>query len=84
MSKRAFRTWDVDFLYQVAEFATQFVTKIDEAISEETNLEEVPNSLVPTELLYNLATAYQILLEKAQSEDLIKAGSYHKQPKQLH
>jgi hypothetical protein len=84
MSKRAFRTWDVDFLYEVGEHAAQFVAKIDEAITEETDLNEVPASLVPTSMLYNLAAAYQMLLDKAQSEDLIKAGSYHKLPKQLH
>lgn len=73
-SKRKFRHWDNRLLFQTLEKAVQIKGKIDESCGLELNPEDLPMSVVPTNILYDIAICYEAMYEKLLEEELIVSG----------
>lgn len=59
--------------------ALQIRKNIEEiAITSDANIETLPHSLVPTHLLYNLVSCYEILYSAATNYELIKSRNFLK------
>ena len=72
--QRKFRLWDNKTLFQVYEIVTQIRAKIEERCSEEIGPEGLPMSIVPTDMLYDIAACYEAMYVKLLDEELIVAG----------
>lgn len=84
MSKQQFRTWDSAALAEAAKLGLQLKHKIEEiSIANGTNPSELPDSLIPTDKLHLLATAYCAAYDKLIEYDLLKSGNL-KQTKNTH
>jgi hypothetical protein len=82
MSK--FRTWDSEILLDAVKISLQIRTKIEEmCITTQTSPDDLPNSLIPTGNLYNLACAYEAAYNALIENDLVKSGNL-KTDKNLH
>lgn len=82
-SKRKFRHWDNRLLFQTLEKALQLKNKIDEHCGIEFNPEDLPMSIIPTEIVYDIAICYEAMYEKLLEEELLVAG-YPKSSKSYH
>lgn len=73
---RQFRTWDSAALAEAAKIGLQLKQKIEEiCIETGTNPTDLPDSLIPTDKLYLLATAYTAAYDKLIEYDLVKTGN---------
>lgn len=83
-SRRKFRFWDNHFLFQTLQQALQVKDKVEEKCEEQQiNPQDLPMSLVPTQVLYNIACCYEAMYEKLMKEELLVAG-YPKSTKSYH
>lgn len=82
-SKRKFRFWDNKLLFQTLEKTLQLKNKIDEACGKELNPEDLPMSVLPTHIVYDIALCYEAMYEKLMEEQLVVAG-YPKSSKSYH
>lgn len=83
-SRRKFRFWDNHFLFQTLQQTTQVKEKVEaKCQAEQISPEELPMSLVPTHILYNIVCCYEALYEKLLKEELLVAG-YPKSTKSYH
>ena len=82
-SKRKFRVWDNRLLFQTLEKTLQLKNKIDEHCGDEFNAEDLPMSIIPTEIIYDIAICYEAMYEKLLEEELLVAG-YPKSSKSYH
>lgn len=73
-NKRKFRLWDNKILFQGYEQTTQILAKLDEQISDDVFPEDLPMSLLPTNILYDLASCYVAMYEKLLTEELLDLG----------
>lgn len=74
MSK--FKTWDSDILLDAVKISLQIRTKIEElCVRTHTMPDNLPNSLIPTENLYNIVCAYEAAYNALIENDLVKAGN---------
>ena len=71
-NQRKLRIWDAKALYTVLSRAIEFRTTIEEMMSDNGML---PPSLVPTDELYNLVAAYEVMYDLLLKEQLIKTGN---------
>jgi hypothetical protein len=75
-NKRKLRVWDSSALTKIYNDTFQFKTTIEEMYinSEVEKIDELPNSLVPTDLLFDICTGFLFMYEKMLEENLIKSG----------
>lgn len=74
MSK--FKTWDSKILLDAVTVSIQIRTKIEEmCIKNMISPSDLPNSLLPTDNLYNLVCAYEAAYNALMENDLVKSGN---------
>lgn len=74
MSK--FKTWDSEILSEAVNISIQIRTKIEELCMKTRNLpDDLPNSLIPTDNLYKLVSAYEAAYNALLENDLISSGN---------
>jgi len=82
MSK--FKTWDSQILADAVKISIQIRAKIEDlCIATKTSPDDLPNSLIPTDNLYNLACAYEAAYNALIENDLVKSGNL-KTDKNIH
>ena len=80
-NKRKFRYWDNKLLFQSLQKIIQIRAKIEEVcIKEQINPVDLPMSMLPTDVLYDIAACYEAMYNKLLDEELIKAGYPKSQP----
>jgi hypothetical protein len=78
------RIWEDSLVGAALKHCVQIQENIEHlADTSETQPYEMPGSLVPTDVLYNLATCYQLLYGILLKQDLIETGNT-KIPKNFH
>jgi len=71
MSK--FRVWDSIQLHETIKYSIQFRAKLEQlCIENKQDLTELPDSLVPSALLYMLVASNEAMYSKLLEQDLIK------------
>ena len=76
-NKRKFRVLDNKTITRNLEHVIQIITRLEEVIdnTESTNLNiELPPSVVPSALLYDIATTFEAMYNKLLDADLLEAG----------
>ena len=82
MSK--FKTWDSEILADAVKISLQIRTKIEEmCIATRSSPDALPNSLIPTDNLYNLVCAYEAAYNALIENDLLTSGNV-KTDKNIH
>jgi hypothetical protein len=72
MSKK-FRIWDSIQLHETVKNCTQLRFKLEQiCIENEKQLAELPDSLIPSELLYMIVVSNEAMYNKLLEQDLIK------------
>jgi len=78
------RIWEDALVGAALKHCVQIQENIEHlADTSQTQPHEMPGSLVPTDVLYNLATCYQLLYGILLKQDLIETGNA-KIPKNFH
>lgn len=78
---RKLRIWDSKAITDYLTITTQIREKIETLLVEvrnrgtEIDIDQLPDSLVPTETLYNITLCYEAMFEILKDEDLIKSGN---------
>ena len=68
-----FRVWDSIHLHETAKHSIQFRAKLEQlCIENQQDLAELPDSLIPSELLYMLVTSIEAMYNKLLDQDLLK------------
>jgi len=74
MSK--FKTWDSEVLADAVKISIQIRAKIEEmCLKTLVSPDSLPNSLIPTDNLYNLVCAYEAAYNALIENDLVKSGN---------
>jgi hypothetical protein len=73
-NKRKFRLWDSNSIFQGYERVIQIAARIEDACSQNVQPENLPMSLVPTDVLYDIAVCYHAMYNKLLDESLIQNG----------
>lgn len=73
-SSRKFRFWDNNALFQVFEQVIQIKGLIEAKCDEQNGPESLPMSVIPTDVLYDIAACYEAMYEKLLKEELLVAG----------
>lgn len=82
---RKFRIWDSAELAKNLKTAIQIRAKIQEiAIESKTTIANVPQSLIPTSVLYDLTVCYEALYNKLLELDLLESGNFKTDKNNLH
>lgn len=75
-NSRKFRVWDSNLIYSVLTDTEQIRAQIEGICKEkEIHPDEIPHSLVPTELLYNITACFVAMVDRLETEDLIQSGN---------
>lgn len=82
-SSRKFRFWDNKLLFQTLEKAIQVKDNIEQKCGTTLIPEQLPMSIIPTNVLYDIAICYEAMYDKLLEEELIVAG-YTKSTKSYH
>jgi hypothetical protein len=83
-NKRKFRLWDSKTIYTSLEHVTELMTKIEGKCDENTELEDLPMSIIPTAMLYYIAASYEAMYDKLLDESLIHSGNPKFDTSKLH
>jgi hypothetical protein len=68
-----FRVWDSIHLHETVKHSIQFRAKLEQlCIENQQDLTELPDSLIPSELLYMLVTSIEAMYNKLLDQDLLK------------
>jgi len=68
-----FRLWDSIHLHETIKYSVQFRAKLEEVcIQNQKQLDELPDSLVPSALLYMLVISNEAMYNKLLEQDLLK------------
>lgn len=79
---RKFRIWDSQELFKNLKTAIQIRAKIQElAIETKSPIYNMPQSLVPTSMLYDLTVCYEAMYNKLLDLDLVETGNLKTQSK---
>ncbi len=71
MSK--FRVWDSIHLHETVKHSIQFRAKLEQlCVENNQDLHELPDSLIPSALLYMLVTSNEAMYNKLLERDLIQ------------
>lgn len=73
-SKRKFRLWDNKLLFQTYEKSIQIKSNIEDKCDDNTGPENLPQSVIPTNILYELVACYEAMYEKLLEEQLLVCG----------
>lgn len=73
MTKK-FRHWDNKFLFQNYERTVQILGKVEELCVEDTLPEDLPMSMIPTDILYDIASSYEAMYKKLLELELLTSG----------
>lgn len=72
---KKFKHWEQTLIYSTLEKAMQVKLGIhDMCFTNKTNPKDLPPSIVPTEVLYDICSCYEALFEKLLKNDLLSAG----------
>jgi hypothetical protein len=82
-NKRKFRIWDSKAIFQSLERVIQLQTKIEEKL-EGNEIEDLPMSMIPTHIIYELAVCYEAMYDKLVDEQLITEGYPKLDPTKIH
>ena len=84
-SNRKFRAWDNNVLFQTYQQALQIKQTIEHTcIENQIDVTDMPHSVLETNHLYTLATAYEAVYRKLIDEELLKCGFLPKAPNSYH
>lgn len=72
-NQRKLRIWDAKALYTLLGTCIEFRTTIEEMMAESDG--SLPPSVVPTDMLYNIVAAYEVMYDLLLKEQLIKTGN---------
>jgi len=68
-----FRIWDSIQLHETVKYSIQFRAKLEElCVASEKQLTELPDSLIPSYILYMLVASNEAMYNKLLEQDLIK------------
>jgi hypothetical protein len=68
-----FRVWDSIQLHETIKHSIQFRAKLEQlCIENQQDLHELPDSLIPSALLYMLVTSNEAMYNKLLEQDLIQ------------
>lgn len=74
-SQRKFRFWDNRLLFQNLERVLQFKNQIEEiSVVNQTEVEDLPQSIIPTATFYELLLCYEAMYDKLLEEELVTHG----------
>lgn len=81
MSTRKFRFWDNKVIFHNLQRVIQIKQKIEQqCIENEVNPNSLPMSMIPTDVLYDMAACYEAMYDKLLEEELITSGYTKTQP----
>lgn len=82
---KPFRVWDSITLQDTLKTAIQIKQKIDQiCLDNKVTPQQLPNSLVPTAQLYDLAVTFVAQYEKLLDYDLVKTGNLKSNRNNIH
>jgi hypothetical protein len=81
--QRRFRVWDNNTLYDVYQKVIQVSSIIESKCNPEVLPSDLPASLVPTDIMYDICACFEAMYDKLQEEELLQAG-FPKQSKTSH
>lgn len=73
-NKRKFNLHENKQIFQALEQCAQLTAKIEETCGEDAGPEDLPMSLIPTPILYNIASCFAAMYNKLLDEDLLVCG----------
>lgn len=80
---RKFRPHDQKTVFTVLQKVVQIKAKIEEqAMEKEMNPADMPASLLPTDVLYDIAACFEAMYDKLLAKNLLEAG-YPKQDQNI-
>ncbi len=80
-----FRVWDSQVVNDVLKDILQIKENIEEiCVTNGINPDDLPNSMIPTAMLYNIATCYSILYDKLLDADLVQTGNLKTDRNNIH
>lgn len=83
-NNRKFRIWDSKTIFSGLEHCINIKHGIDEAAGQHLVPEDLPASLIPTDIVYDIVSAYIGMYEKLLEEDLVVSLNKHKQNRKIH
>lgn len=84
MSK-GFRVWDSITLQDTVKLAIQIKQKIETVVQQsKVPPDQLPESLVPTKVLYDLASCYEAAYSELLDQQLIKTGNLKSDKNNIH
>lgn len=72
--QRKFRTWDNSLLYETLKKVSQITHTVESKCDETTGPGDLPVSLIPTDILYEICICFDLLYRRLESEELIQLG----------
>ena len=72
--QRKFRVWDNRLIYETLQKTTQIANTVEAKCVEGVTPQDLPQSIVPTDILYDLCMCYQALYDKLETEELLQSG----------
>ena len=83
MSK--FRVWDSITLQDTVKLAIQIKQKIEDVVDKSrVPPDQLPESLIPTQVLYDLASCYEAAYSELLDQDLVKTGNLKSDKNNIH
>lgn len=73
-SKNKFRHWDNKLLFQGYEQVSQILAKIEEQVDDNYLPEDMPMSMIPSNIIYDISAGYMAMYEKLLEQELLEAG----------
>lgn len=84
MNNKKFRIWDDKVIAEYYETALAIRDNVlKQCAQHQVNPEDLPQSVIPTEILYDLATVFEVVVDKLYAHELI-TGGYIKDTKSIH
>jgi hypothetical protein len=72
--QRKFRVWDNSLLYTTMQKVAQVVDAVDQKCKDHTTPDQLPQSIVPTDVLYDVCACYLAMYDKLEAEELLQSG----------
>jgi len=72
--QRKFRVWDNRLLYETLQKVIQVTNTVETKCGDKLSPGDLPQSIVPTDTLYEICLCYQSLYEKLETEELLQSG----------
>lgn len=72
--QRKFRVWDNNLLYTTMHKVAQVVDAVNQKCTDQLTPEQLPQSIVPTDVLYDICACYLAMYNKLETEELLQSG----------